>query len=27
MIMVSHDKGFTDQLENIHVIDLGKILK
>jgi hypothetical protein len=27
MIMVSHDKGFTDQLENLHVIDLGKVLK
>jgi hypothetical protein len=27
MIMVSHDKGFTDQLENVHIIDLGKILK
>lgn len=27
MIMISHDKGFTDQLENLHVIDLGKILK
>ncbi|MFA7298167.1 MAG: ATP-binding cassette domain-containing protein [Candidatus Absconditabacterales bacterium] len=27
MIMVSHDKGFTDQLENLHIIDLGKLLK
>jgi hypothetical protein len=27
MIMVSHDKWFTDQLENLHIIDLGKILK
>ena len=27
MIMVSHDKWFTDQLENLHVIDLGKLLK
>jgi len=27
MIIVSHDKWFTDQLENVHVIDLGKIMK
>lgn len=27
MIMVSHDKSFTDKLDNIHVIDLGKLLK
>ena len=27
MIMVSHDKWFTDQLEDLHVIDLGKLLK
>ncbi|MFA7717309.1 MAG: ATP-binding cassette domain-containing protein, partial [Candidatus Absconditabacterales bacterium] len=27
MIIVSHDKGFTDQLEHIQVIDLGKLVK
>jgi len=27
MIMVSHDKWFTDQLENIEIIDLGKLIK
>jgi ATP-binding cassette subfamily F protein 3 len=27
MIMVSHDKSFTDQLENLNIIDLGKIMK
>jgi len=27
MIMVSHDKGFTDQIENINIIDLWKIMK
>lgn len=27
MIMVSHDKWFTDQLENFNIIDLGKIMK
>ncbi|EKD25213.1 MAG: hypothetical protein ACD_80C00102G0005 [uncultured bacterium (gcode 4)] len=27
MLMVSHDKWFTDQLENLHAIDLGKLLK
>ncbi len=27
MIIVSHDKWFTDQLENVHVIDLGKLMK
>jgi ATP-binding cassette subfamily F protein 3 len=27
VIMVSHDKWFTDQLENFNIIDLGKIMK
>jgi ATP-binding cassette subfamily F protein 3 len=27
MIMVSHDKSFTDQIEDLHVVDLGKIMK
>jgi hypothetical protein len=27
MIIVSHDKWFTDQLENIQIVDLGKLLK
>jgi len=27
MIMVSHDKWFTDQLEDFHTIDLGKLLE
>lgn len=27
MIMVSHDRSFTDQLENLNIIDLGKIMK
>ena len=27
MIIVSHDKWFTDQLENIQIVDLGKLIK
>ena len=27
MIMVSHDKWFTDQLENLEIVDLGKLVK
>jgi len=25
--MVSHDKGFTDQMKNLNVVDLGRLVK
>jgi hypothetical protein len=27
MIVVSHDTGFTAQLQNFHEVDLGKLMK
>jgi len=27
MLMVSHDKGFTDQMKNLNVVDLGRLVK
>jgi ATPase subunit of ABC transporter with duplicated ATPase domains len=27
VIMVSHDKWFTDQLENLEVVDLWRLIK